>query len=97
MFQFGISQIMFWTAVSAVVVACIRFLPEAVYFVILFTYICVPIGPFAILFATITFSPGKKGYLSVNHGPIKVLVAAWFICVLIAVSTSLLIYWGLIY
>lgn len=96
-FQFGISQIMLWTTVTAVVVACVKYLPGTVVVLILLAFLGVPIMPFAILFATIAFSPEKKGHLSVNHGPLKILVAAWFICLAISASTCLLIHLGLVY
>ncbi len=95
--QIGISQMLLWTAVTAVVAACVTYLPTAVYLLILLSFFAVPIVPCVILFSTIALSHEKKGHLSVNHGPLKILVVAWFICLIVSVSTCLLIYWGLIY
>jgi hypothetical protein len=96
-FPFATSQILLWTAVAAVVVACVKYLPVDVYVLILLSFLGVPTIPVAILFATIALSPEKKGQLSVNHGSLKILVAAWFICVTLSASTCLLIYWGIVY
>ena len=48
-FQFGISQSLLWTAITAVVVACAKYLPVAVYVLILLAFFAVPIIPFVIL------------------------------------------------
>jgi len=96
-FQFSISQIILCTVVTAVVVACVKYQPLTVVVLILLAFLGVPIMPFAILFAAIAFSPEKKGYLSANQGSLKILVAAWLICLAISASTCLLIYLGLVY
>lgn len=96
-FQFGISLILLLTAPAALVVACVKYLPVAVYVSMILAFFGVPIIPFVILFATIALSPEKKGHLSVNHRSSKFLVAAWIICVMISASTCLLIYLGFVY
>ena len=96
-FQFSISQIILCTVVTAVVVACVKYQPLTVVVLILLAFLGVPIMPFAILFAAIAFSPEKKGYLLANQGSLKILVAAWLICLAISASTCLLIYLGLVY
>ena len=105
-FQFGIFPILLLTAVTAVVLACAKYLPfiaylmiipVAFYGLIILAFVGVPIIPFAILFATIALGPEKKGHLSINHGWLKFLVASWIICVIISASTCLLIYLGFVY
>lgn len=96
-FQFGISQILLLTAITALVVACVKYLPGAVYVPIILAFFGVPIIPFAILFAAIALGPEKNGHLTVHRGSLKCLVVAWIICVITSASTCLLIYLGIVY
>ncbi len=89
-FQFGIWQLLYWTAVTAVVLASMIYVPGVLILAILFAFTFVPVGPVVILFLTISFAPDKNGQLSFNHWPVKVLAIVWCICVMIVVAFCLL-------
>ena len=84
---------MIWTTVTAVAISCVRYLPGTIVVALLGVFTL----PFAILFAAIAFSPQKDGHLSVNQGLLKILVAAWFVCLAITASSNLLFHGRLVF
>ncbi len=95
--QYGISQVLLWTAVAAVVVATIKFFPWAVLVAVLMAFVYVPIGPFAVIFAIIAFGKEKNGALTIDHVLVKILLAFWVVCVIVVLAICSLIYFGLTY
>ncbi len=95
--QYGISQVLLWTAVAAIVVAMIKFFPLTVPISILMAFAYVPIGPFAFIFAIIAFGKEKNGYLAIDHVAFKILIALWGISVIVVLATCLLIVFGAMY
>ncbi len=95
--QYGISQVLLWTAVAAIVVATIKFFPWAVLVAVLMAFLYVPIGPFAVVFAIIAFGKEKNGALAIDHVLVKILLAFWVVCVIFVLATCFVIYWGVAY